>query len=303
MKKTGPVVSVLAAFILSSCTAPPPQRDPFASFKMSSTPQGGTKIFVSDVDTPSYKAKENPDNFALVIGIEKYMGIPDAQFAERDAATMLQHLIALGYPERNIIHLSGNQAGRAGMEKYVESWLPLNVNERSRVFFYFSGHGAPGVTSREAYLVPWDGDMQFLENTGYSVKKLYKQLESLKAKEVLVAMDSCFSGAGGRSVIAKGMRPLVMKVDTGLSEDSKLLVFSASGPEEITGTDEAQGHGLFTYYFLKALNDGKGKFSVNEVYDYLVPKVRNAARRQNRDQSPRLLPVKLGKKGKLHLDR
>ncbi|MFA5138797.1 MAG: ankyrin repeat domain-containing protein [Elusimicrobiota bacterium] len=253
---------------------------------------------VSDVDHPRFKLPERPNDFALVIGIEKYSGMVEAQFAERDAKAMRENLLALGYPARNILFLTNGQAGRASIEKYVESWLPRNVSEDSRVFVYFSGHGSPEPTTGDAYLVPWDGDAKFLENTGYSVKRLYSKLNALKAKQVIVAMDACFSGAGGRSVIAKGTRPLVLKLDSGANViGEKLVVFSASGADEVTGTDETQGHGLFTYYFLKGLSGAAkgsgGTVSVESLYNYLSPKVADAARRQNRDQSPQLMPLNM----------
>jgi hypothetical protein len=250
---------------------------------------------VSDVDHPRFRLPENPNNYALVVGIEKYSGMVEAQFAERDAKAVRENLLGLGYPARNILFLTNGQAGRASIEKYVESWLPRNVNEDSRVFVYFSGHGSPEPTTGDAYLVPWDGDPKFLENTGYSMKRLYSKLNALKAKQVIVAMDACFSGAGGRSVIAKGTRPLVLKLDSGANQiGEKLVVFSASGADEVTGTDETQGHGLFTYYFLKGLSgaakgDG-GTVTVDSLFRYLSPKVADAARRQNRDQSPQLMP-------------
>ena len=244
---------------------------------------------VSDVDDPTYVAEEKADNMAVVVGIEKYSGIPDAAFAERDAAAMRKHLIALGYPERNILYLTGEQATRSAIQKYVDVWLPKNVKEESQVFFYFSGHGAPDPASKQAYLVPWDGDPKFLENTGYPIAKLYKSLAALKAKKVLVALDSCFSGAGGRSVIAQGTRPLVMKIDTSIPEGSEnFAVLSASAGDQISGSDDAQGHGLFTYYMLRALNRSSGKTSVKDAFTAMGPDIADAARRQNREQTPQL---------------
>ena len=108
----------------------------------------------SDVDSPTYVADEKPDDFAVIVGIEKYSSIADASFAERDAEAMHNHLIALGYPERNIIYLIGEKATRSSIQKYVEMWLPKNVKQDSQVFFYFSGHGAPDPASKQAYLVP-----------------------------------------------------------------------------------------------------------------------------------------------------
>jgi hypothetical protein len=269
------------------------RRNEAAAPRQAAVPAASVSAYHSDVDAPGYKSGENPDAFALVIGIEKYPDLPAAEFAERDAAAVQRHLVALGYPERNILTLTGSQAGRAGIEKYVETWLPRNVGENSTVFVYFSGHGAPDTRTGQAYLVPWDGDAKFLENTGYPVKRLYENLNALKARQVIVAMDACFSGAGGRSVLAKGARPLVTKVDTAAGAAGKLVVLTAAGGEEITGTDGTQGHGLFTYYLLKGLGgeakDKQGKVTVKGLYDYLKPNVQDAARRQNRDQTPELI--------------
>lgn len=259
----------------------------------------------SDIDAPAYRLDEAPANFALVVGIGKYKDLPDAQFASRDAAAVRDHLLALGYPRRNVIVLRDQDATRTGLQKYLEEWLPRNVQPESTVFFYYSGHGAPDVNSGEAYLVPWDGDAQFLQSTAYPVRQLYESLNRLKAGRVIAALDSCFSGAGGRSVLAKGARPLVTKVDAGIGSVGSMVVFSASGADEISGSDETQGHGLFTYHFLKGLGgaarDKGGKVTVRGLYDYLLPKVQDGARRQNREQTPRLLPSDLGERAGLEL--
>ena len=195
----------------------------------------------------------------------------------------------MGFPSRNVVYLTGEKAGYKAIEKFVETWLPRNVDEKSRVVFYFSGHGAPDAQSGLAYLLPYDGDPNFLENTGYPIKRLYEKLGALKAKDIIVAMDACFSGAGGRSVLAKGARPLVTKVDDG-AVPQNLTVFAAASGEQITSTLDDQGHGTFTYYFLKGLSggakDGSGAVTAKGLYDYLKPKVQDAARRQNRDQAP-----------------
>lgn len=249
--------------------------------------------WTSDVDHPAYGEKQNPNNFAVVVGIEKYSGIPEARFAERDAAAVKEHLIALGFPERNIRFLAGPQASRASLAKELETWLPRVVDESSTVLFYYSGHGAPDIKSGQAYLLPWDGDAHFLQDTAYPIGRLYEKLNALKAKRIVVALDSCFSGAGGRSVLPKGARPLVTKIDTATNSAGKLLVLTASAADEISGSDEVQGHGVFTYYLLRGLSgaaaDKAGRVSVQALYDYLVPKVRDAAARENRDQTPQLL--------------
>ena len=238
---------------------------------------------------PGFRLPQRPQDFALVVGVERYASLPEARFAERDASAVAAHMEALGVPPRNIIHLAGPQAGYASLKKYLESWLPKNVTPDSRVYFFFSGHGAPETETRDAYLVPWDGDPSFLKDTAYPLKRLYEKLDALRAKEVVVAMDACFSGAGGRSVLAKGARPLVAQV-TKAAVPPKLTIFAAAAGDQITSTLEDREHGTFTYYFLQGLGggakDSSGRITARGLFDYLKPRVQDAARRQNRDQEP-----------------
>ncbi|MDD5302629.1 MAG: caspase family protein [Elusimicrobia bacterium] len=235
---------------------------------------------------PRFTAAERPDDLAIIVGIESYSDIASkASYAERDADAFKAYVRALGVPERNIVLLKGSKAGKASFVKNLESWLPRMVKPDSRVYFYFSGHGAPDVKTGQAYLVPWDGDPNFLEDTAYPVAKLYKRLGELPAKQVLVAMDSCFSGAGGRSVLASGARPLVGRIDTG-AVPAKITVLAASGANEISGSLDDKGHGAFTYFLLEGLN--AGKTTPKALNEYLTPRVQDEARRLNRDQTPQL---------------
>lgn len=246
-------------------------------------PESPEPVFVSDIDVPAATGRSRPEDFALVIGVGRYKSLPEADYAERDSAVMKKHLVALGFPPRNVISLEGPDATRSGIQGYVEEWLPKNVKPGSTVFFYYSGHGAPDVKTGEAYLVPWDGNPRFLKTSAYSTRQLYASLAKLPAKRVIVALDACFSGAGGRSVLPQGARPLVSKIDD-LRAPEGITVFAAASGDEITASLEEKGHGLFTYFFLKGLSEGKR--STRELYDYLKPHVKDEALRQNREQTP-----------------
>ncbi|MDD5305091.1 MAG: caspase family protein, partial [Elusimicrobia bacterium] len=240
----------------------------------------------SDVDAPSRRGVERPNDFALVIGIEDYQSLPKADYGARDAQTVRKHFEAMGVPARNIISLEGSQATGSKLKNYLQQWLPRNVKPESTVFVYYSGHGAPDPENGDAYLVPWDADPMFLTTSAYPLKQFYAELAKLKAKRVVVALDACFSGSGGRSVLAKGARPLVSKVDESVPSSANLTVLAAASGSEITGTLDDQAHGIFTYYFLKGLSGGAK--TPRALYDYLKPHVQDDARRQNREQSPTL---------------
>lgn len=234
-----------------------------------------------------------PRDFALVIGIETYRSIPKADYGENDAKRMRGYLESIGVPSQNIVLLTGQSASKSDLVKYLEEWLPANVSADSRVYFYYSGHGAPDPQSGSAYLVPWDGDPAFPKSTAYPVAKVYEQLEKLPAKEAVVMLDSCFSGSGGRSVLAPGARPLVTVHEDEPPSSGKVAVLAASGANEIAGGLELRRQGLFTYYLMRGLSgaadaDGDKSVSLGEMRSYLSAEVPKAARRINREQNPRV---------------
>ena len=253
---------------------------------------------LSDVDVlPVTKTGTRKNAHAVVIGLERYRNeLPQANHAERDARVVARYLSGtMGYEEGNIALLLNDRATKGDMEKYFETWLPNRVESDDTVFVYFSGHGAPNAKTGEAYLVPYDGDPVFLNNTGYPLSRLYQSLADLPAKEVVVVLDSCFSGAGGRSVIAKGMRPIITEIKSPLLGKGKTIVLAASSGQQVSSTYEQKTHGLMTYFFLKGLQgeadtNKDGKIDIAELFEYLRPQVERVARRDfNNEQTPLLL--------------
>ena len=255
----------------------------------------------SDVDElPTVKVKSNKNAFAIVIGIEHYrQQLPKADYATNDAKKVSEYLTkVLGYPEENVITLLNEHATKSDFEKYFEKWLANNIEKGSTVFVYYSGHGAPDPKSGSAYLVPYDGDPSFIDQTGFSLKRMYEALEKLPAKKVMVALDSCFSGAGGRSVLAKGARPIVLTVDNPVLLSQKITVLSASGGDQISSTYEEKRHGLFTYFMLKGIKNedvirSDGSLIINDLFGYVKPQVERIARKMyNNEQTPQMIGKK-----------
>ncbi|TAJ10764.1 MAG: peptidase C14 [Nitrospirae bacterium] len=252
----------------------------------------------SDVDQPpAVRAKPRENAYAVVIGIDTYRNkLPKADYASHDAEIMGTYLTnVMGYEEENVAVLLNDRAAKTDLEKYIEHWLPKRVEPGASVFIYFSGHGAPNPKTGDAYLVPYDGDPAFVDATGYPLKRLYDQVGKLQAKEIVVMLDSCFSGAGGRSVIAKGMRPMVLSVENPVLAGGKTVVLAASQGDQVSSTYDQKGHGLLTYFFLKGLQgeadrNKDGSVDLAELFSYLKPQVERKARRDfNNEQTPQLL--------------
>lgn len=247
------------------------------------------------VDTlPSIKTKPNQKNYAIVIGIESYrQKLPKADHATNDAIIMSDYLTkTMGFPEENVITLTNDKAALGDLTKYFDKWLKNNIEKGSTLFIYYSGHGAPNPKNGDAYLVPYDGDPAFIDETGYSLKRLYDNLAKLPAKNIIVALDSCFSGAGGKSVIAKGSRALVRTEKT---IAKNILVMTASTDDQVSSSYDDKGHGVFTYFLLKGIKemleeDRLAKLEVGELYDYIKSKVEKTSRKlYNNEQTPQLI--------------
>ncbi len=257
-----------------------------------------TVVKSSDVDDPP-KSQVTPvkNRHAVVIGIEQYREqLPKANYASQDAKVIGKYLTAaMGYPEENVAVLLDHRATKTDIEKYLEGWLPNRVEKDDVVFVYFSGHGSPNPKTGDAYLLPYDGDPNYLATTGYSLKRLYEQLVKLPAKQVAVVLDSCFSGAGGRSVLAQGIRPAVISVENPILASGNTVVLTASSGAQISSTYGQKAHGLLTYFFLKGLHgeadqNQDGKIDLSEIHAYVKPRVEGVSRREfNNEQTPQLL--------------
>jgi hypothetical protein len=248
------------------------------------------RVIFSDIDNPSFEVAAKlmgDDDIAVVIGVEKYQDLPASDFSAKDAKLVKDYLASLGVRERNIELLLNERATQSSIRKSLESWLPNRVKKDSKVFVYYSGHGAPDPASGEAYLVPHDGDANYLSTTGYPLKTLYEKLGALPAGEVVVVLDACFSGAGGRSVLAKGARPLVV-VAEGPRLTPNMAVLAATQGTQISTSSPEKGHGILTYYFLKAIKDGKKDLA--EIYSAIKPLVEDEAKLLNVAQTPSLNP-------------
>jgi uncharacterized caspase-like protein len=234
-----------------------------------------------------------PNAVALVIGIEKYRDVPPPDGARADAsafAALAQK--TLGIPEGNVRVLLDERATRGDIEKEI-AWTINNVPAGGRIYLFYSGHGAPDPVKGTPYLVPYDGDPSALDQTALKLTSITERLSKSRAAETIVFIDSCFSGAGGRSVLPPGTRPLVrvQAAKTG----SNVAVLSSSTGSEISGPAPEGGGGLFTKFLLDALGRGQGdldgdrQITLGELKAWIAPRVVREAQRANRSQTPTLL--------------
>jgi len=249
--------------------------------------------FATKVDRPDYREPENPDAYAVVVGVESYPGgLPSALFAGRDARAVMRHFEALGVPADHIRLLTDALGTRGGIDAALR-WLSRNATRRSTVFFYYSGHGLPG-KGGQPFLAPSGVMAGDLDDTAYPVSRLYKRLASVGASRTLVILDACFAGSGPRSFGTK-LRPVY--VESTVRPEESLVVLSAVSGSQESGVIDAKGHGLFTYYLLKGLNGAaarKDHVTLDGLFDYVREHVASRAHLDDRNQVPSLVAARPG---------
>jgi len=152
------------------------------------------------VKLPLTPQEPNPQDFALIIGIEKYASLPPVDDATKDALIVREYCMKmLGVPRENIISLFDSDATKARLEGYLRGYIPKNVNRNTTLYIYFAGHGASDIEQGGAYLMAYDSDIRFVAQTGYGLKGLYEEIDKLPIKRAFVFLDSRFSGMATRA--------------------------------------------------------------------------------------------------------
>ena len=256
---------------------------------------------MSDIDdTSKLNSKAlNPKKWAVVVGVENYKKAPDVEFAERDALVTKEYFNKLlGVPKENIFYLSNSNATKTELETLLTSTLKNRVSKDDEVYFYFSGHGVP-TNEGDSYLLLNDSDPSTPKISGYSIKKLYEDLGSLKTIKSYAFLDTCFSGGvarGNEKDSLLGGTRAIMKVNDIALAYNNLTVYTATGKDQLSNSFKEQGHGLFTYYMLKGLggesdSNKDGKIDTEELQNYIKSNVSMQSRKlygESRYQEPTL---------------
>lgn len=224
-----------------------------------------------DIDIPlSGSAASN--TFAVIIGNENYQRVAPVDFAMNDARIFAKYCNrTLGIPEQNIRTYYNSTYGDivAAMEDI------RNISEAYKgsidVIFYYAGHGLPDEGNRNAYLLPIDATGTQIDAC-YPMSRLYGELSDLNANSVTAFIDACFSGSlRGEGMLASA-RGIKLK-PRDVSVKGNMVVLSASSADQSAFPYPEKGHGLFSYYLLKKLNETKGDVTMGELADYVTSEV------------------------------
>lgn len=222
-------------------------------------------------------------SWALVVGINEYRHADPLNYAVNDARAVAAALPALGFQRVRV--LVDSEATKEAIERVIYQEFQEQMGPQDRLFVFFAGHGITVELPRggeEGYLVPVDGDPKRPALTAIPMDDVRRIGRRIRAKHVLFAIDSCFSGfALTRDITPDAVRNVEIAA---LLQEPVVQVLTAGrrGQKAV----EEGGHGLFTKRLLDGLRgladqDRRGFVTATQLAAWLAPRVaRDSAGRQ-----------------------
>lgn len=221
------------------------------------------------------------DSWAAVIGVDAYQTWPKLSYAANDAQAVRDLLIKkYNFKPEHTFLLLDKEATRQNILSLLGDKLgnPDLVKHEDRVFVFFAGHGATRhlASGRDlGYIIPVDANLTNYEGQAISMTNFQDIAEAIPAKHVLFVMDSCYSGLaltrGGGTL---GMGNYLLEI----SRRTARQMFTAGGADQQVADNGPNGHSVFTWTLLQALDgradlNGDGVVTATELAAYVTPAV------------------------------
>jgi Caspase domain/Domain of unknown function (DUF4384) len=246
---------------------------------------------------------------ALLIGINKYRGVPRLQGSLNDIETMRQVLLTRwGFTERNIRLLIDEQATREGMLTALNQFVK-DTGPQDTVYIHYSGHGSQVKDLNgdeqddhlDETLVPQDGRTGTVPDiTDDELDAIFGKLPT---KNAFIVLDSCHSGTATRSLdirtrsIPEDTRVDIYRKIPGAEIQTRgniqllpaqyvLMTGAASHQEALDGPVEGRFHGFFTYALSKSLSSAPATATPREILRGVETELKRIQTRFGRSSMP-----------------
>jgi hypothetical protein len=245
-------------------------------------------------------------SYALLVGVSEYSdpSIVDLEYAASDARDMALALeTQCGFARPDILLLTEGEATRDGLVAGFV-WLRERVGPSDLAFIYFAGHGST-VVDREGDEADGDGldecilpqDAILLDPSTYVTDdELGAWIAELGSGAVSLFLDSCYSGgqsrmAGTTTREVADYGSVARDVMTAGLGGPIRGVLAACSPSELALENPLLGHGVFTHFLLRALQEdgvdrGDDVLSMSELSDYVIRGVSEWSKQANELQTP-----------------
>ena len=209
---------------------------------------------------------------ALLVGISNYESskIQPLDFAHKDAELFASFLrTPRAGPLASLRVLENEKATLGAIDNaFAETTKAAGPNDT--IFIAISAHGT--AVGTEGFILTYDSLPSNLRSTALHMTRLMNLITAAaqKAARVVVLLDV---RRAGRVVIGQSGNNIYKVLESIITGSKDLFVFAACDPSQVSVEDARLGHGVFSYYVLRALNGDAeqirdGVITVRELVDY-----------------------------------
>ena len=189
----------------------------------------------------------------FAVGIPTHLdpAIPEATFADADAAAFAEAWRAAGAEAEEVVALLGAEATFATVRSRVKRLLK-NAAAGDRVVCFYAGQGI--TIDGATYLALYDTQADDVEATDISLSFLLTTLAGAKAGRTILFLDMARGGfaVDGAELDLDG-EPAAGELRDFCEEGSSRVAFVSCSPGERSHTSRELGHGLWTSSLVQAL--------------------------------------------------
>ena len=219
------------------------------------------------------------DTYALVIGNQNYRFASEVPYAIHDARVFAEYCKkTLGIPVENV-HITEDATKQMILEEELEDWIGKIQNRGDKkLIVYYAGHGVPDVKNKnKAYILPTDVRGTNPQR-GIALDTFYGKLGELAFAQTSVFLDACFSGVSrDNEGVTEGLREVEIEAEEATFGGGNVVVFSAAQGNETAQGYPQEGHGLFTYFLLREMQETQGAINYGELSDRIATNVSRQA--------------------------
>jgi caspase domain-containing protein len=215
--------------------------------------------------------------FGIFIGINNYASLgSQLMFPSNDARAMADAFRAGSSLQNTVVTLIDASATREHVLSSMED-IARQVQPGDQVWLYFAGIGFQYGSEPSSYLALAGTQARSLQAGSLSSDELIHWVKDLKAKQVLLLIDACYSGGMLHRGISVSPQPSIAYRELMEKRGGRVLI-AAGQADQLAFEDAKLGHGIFTYYLLQGLTgaadfDRDGYITAMELSSYVTSEV------------------------------
>ena len=249
----------------------------------------GGERSVDDAPPPVRPSIDFGKYHALVIGNNEYQALPDLTSPVTDATALAELLRSRYHFQTTLLTNASRYQILSALNKLRES-----LTEKDNLLLYFAGHGELDEVNQRGNWLPVDAERDSNANW-IPTTAITDILNIMRAKQVLVVVDSCYAGALTRSSVARltaGMTGAerVHWLKTMAAKRAR-TVLTSGGLAPVMDMGGGQ-HSVFAKALLDVLGANSGVLDGQRLHREVAARVAYAAANMQFDQVPEYGPIR-----------